>query len=134
MQEKWSARQVEKEIRTIKIVNYTVLGILGALVLLVFIWFASYQYWHTFTKEKWMEYPEQRAGMTADLFENHELLGMTEGGLLALLGQNDNDLGYFEQEGRNVYRLGNERTVIDSEWLLVDFENGVVSKYSIMMD
>lgn len=134
MQEKWSARQVEKEIRIIKIVNYTVLGILGALVLLVFIWFASYHYWHTFTKEKWMEYPERRTGMTADLFENHELLGMTEGGLLALLGQNDNDLGFFEQEGRYVYRLGNERTVIDSEWLLVDFENGVVSKYSIMMD
>ena len=56
-----------------------VLGISGMLAVLVIICFTSYKYWHTFTKEKWMEYRERRAGMTADLLENYELFGMTEG-------------------------------------------------------
>jgi len=41
---------------------------------------------------------------------------------------------HFVQDNRFVYFLGSERTVIDSEWLLIDFENGVVTEYSITMD
>ena len=81
-----------------------------------------------------MEYPGQRAKMAADLFEDYELVGMTENEIISLLGQNDNECGKFNQDNRFVYYLGEERTIIDSEWLLIDFENGVAKEYSITMD
>jgi len=75
-------------------------------------------------------YPEKRAKMTSDLLDNYELVGMTETEVVNLLGQNR----YFVEDNRFVYYLGNERTFIDSEWLLIDFENGIVTEYSMTTD
>jgi len=81
-----------------------------------------------------LAYPEKRAKMTSDLLENYELVGMTEDEVINLLGQNNNDYGYFVEDNRFIYYLGNERTIIDSEWLLIDFENGIVTEYTMTMD
>ena len=89
---------------------------------------------HHFSAERWGKYPERRAKMTADLLNRYELGGMTAAEVTALLGENDNDLGYFNRENRFVYYLGSERTVIDSEWLLLDFEQGRVTAVSITID
>lgn len=130
--------QDEREIRKIKRTNYLIFGVFSTifilLAILFFIWFGLFQYWHTFTTEKWLEYPNRRAKMTADLLENYELVGMTEDEVISLLGQNNNEYGYFNQDNRFIYYLGEERTIIDSEWLLIDFENGVVKEYSMTMD
>ncbi len=138
MKENWFSPQDEREIQKIKRTDYLIFGIFATiftvLAILFFIWHGSFQYWHTFTTEKWLEYPGQRAKMAADLFEDYELVGMTENEIISLLGQNDNECGKFNQDNRFVYYLGEERTIIDSEWLLIDFENGVVKEYSITMD
>jgi len=42
--------------------------------------------------------------------------------------------GYFNAPDRSVYCLGSRRTVIDDEWLLIDFENGVVREYTMTTD
>jgi hypothetical protein len=47
------------------------------------------------------------------------------------LGPDHNDSGYFSQANRFVYYWGNERTIIDSERLLIVFENDVVHEYSM---
>lgn len=134
MKEKQFSPQDEREFRKIKRTSRIILSIFAALVILFLVWFGSFQYWHTFTTEKWLEHPDRRAKMTADLFEKYDLAGMTEDEILSLLGQNDNARGYFHQDSRFVYYLGDERTIIDSEWLLIDFENGVVKAYSMTMD
>ncbi len=72
--------------------------------------------------------------MTADLLNRYELEGMTAAEVTALLGENDNDRGYFNRENRFVYYFGSERTVIDSEWLLLDFEQGRVTAVSMTTD
>lgn len=122
------------EIKKIKRTTYTVFGVFLAAMVASIVWFCSYQYWHSFSSEKWLEYPEKRANMTADLLERYEIIGMTEDEVVALLGQNNNDYGYFIKDNRFVYYLGNERTIIDSEWLLIEFEDNIVTEYSMAMD
>ncbi len=124
----------QKEIRKAKLIGGAVLAILGILTLALFVFFCSYQYAHTFSQERWQQYPEKRAKMTADLFEKYELVGMTEAEIVNLLGQHNNHYGYFNRENRFVYYLGEERTIMDSEWLLLDFKDGVVCEYAITMD
>lgn len=65
--------------------------------------------------------------MTGDLLEDYDLIGMTEAEIVDLLGADN-------QDDRYVYYLGNERTMIDGEWLLIEFENGVVTGYSMTTD
>ncbi len=134
MKERQFSPQDEKEIRKIELTNYIIVGVFAVLAVLFLVWLGSFQYWHTFTTEKWLEHPNRRAKMTADLFDDHDLVGMTEHEVIALLGQNDNNYGYFDQDGRSVYCLGSERTIIDREWLLIDFENGIVKEYSMTTD
>ena len=71
-----------------------------------------------------------------DLLMRYDLIGMHESEIIALLGNHDNDYGYFSSENRFVYRLGMERGFIsiDSEWLIIDFDDGVVVGYFITTD
>ncbi len=124
----------KKTVRRLKRRNYIVFGVLVILAAVVLVKFCSYRYWHSFSREKWLSYPEKRAYMASDLLKRHELAGMTKDEVVSLLGQHNNDYGYFSEENRLVYYLGGERTIIDSEWLLIDFENGVVTGYSITTD
>jgi len=124
----------EEAIRKIKLQTYIVFGIFTVLLAAMLIWFCSFQYWHSFSQEKWLAYPEKRANMTADLLRDYKLAGMTEDEVVSLLGQNNNDYGYFVRDNRFVYFLGSERTIIDSEWLLIDFENGIVTEYAMTTD
>ncbi len=113
-----------------------IIGAALAVVILVFccVGAVGYANRHTFTQERWLEQPGSRAKMTDDLFADYELVGMTEQQILELLGPNDNLSGYFQKENRYVYYLGEERTIMDSEWLLLDFVDGVVAEYSIVQD
>lgn len=89
-----------------------------------------------FSTERWLNDPDNRTAIVDDLLENYPLVGMTEQEILDLLGDHDNSAGYFVEEDRYVYCLGIERGLIaiDCEWLLIDFENGVVADYSVTAD
>ena len=117
------------DILRIRRISYIVLAVIWLIFFLLFAFFGTRAYWTHFTPEKWQAHPDRRASMVDDLLEKHGLTGMTEAEVTALLGENDNDRGYFTRKERYVYWLGDRRTNIDSEWLLVDFENGVVTKY-----
>ena len=129
-----SSAHEEQEIRKTKRIGYVVIGIFAALAMLFLIWFGAYRYRHTFTAEKWQNDPGRRYDMTDDLLRDHALVGMTEDEVVALLGQNDNDRGYFNQDKRFVYCLGDVSFSIDRAWLLIDFENGAVKGYSFTVD
>ena len=89
-----------------------------------------------FSTDLWLKEPEERTAIVDELLETHELKGMTKADILVLLGTPDNEAGYFVEDNRFVYWLGPERgwMSIDSEWLLIDFENDVVVEYAIRRD
>ena len=126
----------EKEIRKAKCINYVVFGISVAFVLAIIIASVTYHDKHTFSTSKWLDNPEERTAIVDDLLEKYELVGMSEENVLSLLGEPDNDYGYFNADNRYVYYMGAERGLfgIDSEWLILDFMDGVVSDSYITTD
>ena len=127
---------IEKKIKRVKAVNYIVFGAFVALAVLVLIFAAVYAYQHDFTTEKWIENPSERVEIVDDLLEEYDLMGYGREELELLLGENDNDLGYFVRGDVSVYYLGPERGLlsIDSEWLVIEFEDGKVSGYEVKID
>ncbi len=129
----------EKEMRKAKRVNYIAFGI--AIVVVLGIIMAStnaisaydrfctaYVQNHTFSTSKWLNDPENRAAIVDDLLKKHELVGMTEEEVVALLGKNNNDRGCFNADDRYVYYMGPDRAFgLDCEWLILDFTDGIVS-------
>ena len=124
----------EKEVRRAKRVILVSFCLVLVLLALFLFWLGRTLYWQSFSSAKWAAHPERRAGMVTDLLDKYPLVGMTEPEILALLGENDNDMGYFLQGGRFVYCLGSQRSLIDREWLLLDFQDGVVQHYAIAVD
>lgn len=128
----------EKEIKKAKIINYSCLGIIlffiVFFIVLALIISVYSHYIHTFTQFKWENDIERRSLIVKDLFNDYELIGMTTQEIEDLLGKNNNDFGCFVQENRYVYYLGAERTIIDSEWLLIDFKDDLVVGYEITTD
>ena len=72
--------------------------------------------------------------MVDDLLARYELVGMTRAAVDELLGVPP-DTAYFT-DFDYVYWLGRERGFIsiDSEWLCLDFEDGVVVDARLMRD
>ena len=126
----------KKATRETKGIHAIAAGLLAAAVLAVIITAAMYHHRHTFSTAKWLNYPEERTAIVNDLLEKYELVGMTEADVAALLGEPNNDYGYFNADNRYVYYMGPERGLIsiDSEWLLLDFTDGRVSGAYIKTD
>ncbi len=125
---------MDKEIRKAKagvLIPFTVFMVIFALILALEIRSA---YWHSFSERKWTNHPEKRAIMTDDLLQDHDLIGMSKEQIALLLGPDDNDYGYFNRENRWVYCLGSERSIVDREWMLIDFEGDTVRQYAMTMD
>ncbi len=106
-----------------------------AALILCFVALCGCQKEGSFTTERWLNDPDNRTAIVDDLLANYPLIGMTEQEILDLLGKQSNT-SYFKADNRFVYRLGDERGLfsIDSEWLLIDFENGYVVDYSLTRD
>lgn len=90
---------------------------------------------HTFSTEQWLAEPAERTKIVEDLLENHSPMGMTEEEVLALLGQPSDETPFTEQNTLYYY-LGDERGLIsiDSEWLVLTMEDGVVSSADTTTD
>lgn len=124
----------EKRTKKEKLINYFCLGVFVLIAISVLMLLFDWNERHSFTQAKWREDIEVRSLIVDDLLNDYELIGMTKQEIEALLGNNNNDYGYFNWENRYVYCLGGARTIIDSEWLLIDFEDDVVVNYEITMD
>lgn len=124
------------EIRRLKRTNYLALAVVVAFAAACVLGLLALRERHRFSREKWLQDPENRTRIVDDLLANHELVGMTEEEILALLGDCDNESGYFQQAQRLVYWLGPERGLmsIDSEWLILDFNGGIVKDCFITTD
>ena len=129
-------KNCDAEIKRIKRQNYIVFGLFAGLIIAIVIAGLLYQSCHSFSTSKWEMYPDERTKIVDDLLTRYDLIGMQESEILALLGNHDNDSGYFSSENRFVYRLGMERSFIsiDSEWLIIDFDDGIVTGYFITTD
>jgi len=127
---------MKKQVQKAKIANYTIFSILLIFLIGIAIGYFVYRYQHTFSSDKWLNEPNQRTNIIDDLLQNYKLVGMTETEVLSLLGSHNNDYGYLNANNRFVYCLGPERGLfsIDSEWLLIDFTDGIVSDYSLTTD
>lgn len=126
----------DAEIKRIKRKNYIVFGIFVALILTIIIAGIVYQYQHSFSTAKWERNPDERTKIVDDLLGDYDLIGMRESDIIDLLGNDNNDYGYFNEKDRFVYYLGPERGLIsiDSEWLILDFADGVVVNCYITTD
>ena len=96
--------------------------------------FVLHEYKHTFTVEKWLN-SDIRVDMVDDMLEKYDLHGLTKKEIISLLGDETQD-AYFKEDNNMVYWLGPERGLIsiDSEWLVIVFENGIVADYYITCD
>lgn len=116
--------------------RYVICGIIFFLIAAIIMGCIYYKEKHSFSTEKWVNIPDERALFVNDLLSDYRLIGMSENEILDLLGPNDNQMGTFLQDNRYVYCLGLEGQLfkIDNQWLVLDFTNGFVSECSIMMD
>lgn len=131
-----SEDDMKREVRRARIANYTIFAILSAILFAIIIGYFIYRYQHTFHSDRWLNKPSERTDMVGNLLQNYKIIGLTESEVLSLLGPHDNDQGAFNADNRYVYYLGPERGLfsIDSEWLLIDFIDGIVSDYSLATD
>ena len=126
----------EREVKKSKRTNTILFCAFTGLLLLAVLLGAVAPIRRHFTTKKWLEHPQERTRIVGDLLEKHPLVGMTAWEIEALLGEDDGEMGYFTQEDRMVYWLGPERGLIsiDSEWLILEFSEGLVQTYYLTTD
>lgn len=61
----------------------------------------AFDYMSVYTREKWDKYPRERSCMIDNLNEQYEFIGMTEQGVISVLGEPDR---IFEREDRTIYQ------------------------------
>mgnify|MGYP006900617403 FL=1 len=112
-------------------------SILVFILLVIAAAFCVYRYQHTFSQEKWLSNADGRYMIVDDMLEKHQLIGMSEADVIALLGAEDGDgpasfklsREHFPPESTLVYHLGVE--YIDNMWLIISISDGIVTEYLI---
>ncbi|MFB9324553.1 hypothetical protein ACFFSY_01190 [Paenibacillus aurantiacus] len=86
-----------------------------------------------FDQTAWFDEPDQRSGMVEDLIHTYELIGMTENGIIQLLGKPEHKQD--EPARQFVYYLGRAGLGVDDRLLRLDFNaNGEVEHHEITHD
>ena len=105
-----------------------------AIALIVYV--GMYKYQHTFSVNNWANNPDDRYKMVDNLFEKHNLTGMHETDVIALLGEEDSDVSSFKISRKEfppdttlVYYLGVD--FMDDQWLILSLKDEVVYEYCI---
>lgn len=109
--------------------------IVGIFLLTIVIFGVKYKYEHSFSTDRWIKYPRERAKMVDDMLGKYKLIGQTKEEILELLG-NETNRAYFKEVNNFVYYLGDERGLIsiDSEWLIITFDNDIAVEVKIEWD
>lgn len=73
--------------------------------------------------------------MVDDMLGKYKLVGQTKEEVVELLG-NETNTEYFKEVSNFVYYLGDERGLIsiDSEWLVITFDNDIAVEVKIERD
>jgi hypothetical protein len=76
-----------------------------------------------FDQDRWFAQPEERVEMVTHLLSNVKLKGMPKEEIIDLLGKQEEDV-YFKEQNNLVYYLGAEPGLpsIDSAWLIIWFD------------
>lgn len=129
--------QLQKDARRAKKWNVIIISIFLVILLLSLVGLGIFKYQHTFTVEKWLREPNYRTKIVDDLFNRHKLIGMTEGEIISLLGEEESYANTktsfkisnkkFEPENTIVYYLG--VSYMDDMWLILCLEDGIVTEY-----
>ena len=116
--------------------NIIVLSIICLIIMFFSVGIGILKYNHTFTTEKWNSDKENRFKIVNSLIEKYHLVGMSESELIELLGEEDSDSSSFKISRKSfppdttlVYYLGVD--YIDTEWLVISLNNGIVCDYCI---
>ncbi|MFA5536588.1 MAG: hypothetical protein WDA53_05400 [Bacillota bacterium] len=109
--------------------------VMGIFLLIIVIFGVKYKYEHTFSTDRWIKYPRERVKMVDDMLRKYKLVGQTKEAIVELLGR-ETDSGYFKEVNNSVYYLGDERGFIsiDSEWLVITFDNDLAVEVIIKRD
>ena len=101
-----------------------------AIASLVFLGMVKYQ--HTFSENKSRSFFK----LLKNSFEKHNLIGMHEADVIALLGEEDSDKSSFKISRKEfppdttlVYYLGVD--FMDNQWLIISLADGIVYEYCI---
>jgi hypothetical protein len=88
-----------------------------------------------FTKEKWLDNPNERVRIVDNLLYRYEMVGMDKKQVINLLGEDNLDR-YYATDDIFVYHLGSERGLfsIDDEFLEITFINDKVVKVEVVTD
>lgn len=128
---------MENEIKRAKRRIIIAFSVLIAVLLIIAAAFCVYRYQRTFSQEKWLSNADGRYMIVDDMLEKHQLIGMSEADVIALLGKEDGDgPASFKLSDKNyppettlVYHLGVE--YIDNMWLIISISDGIVAEYLI---
>lgn len=115
--------KIRKRIKKLEIINYLVL----CFFLLLICWAISFKQSFIFTPQRWKDYPDKRSRMVADFVSKYDLVGYSDKKIISLLGEPT-----YVQSQKFTYYLGDEGGIIsiDSEWLVIEFnENFVINYY-----
>lgn len=82
---------MENEIKRAKRRIIIAFSVLIAVLLIIAAAFCVYRYQHTFSQEKWLSNADGRYMIVDDMLEKHQLIGMSEADVIALLGAEDGD-------------------------------------------
>lgn len=92
---------------------------------------------HRFTKDKWISNPDKRYLIVEDLLSKYTLVGMSEGDVIKLLGEETNgskqtsfkgDRTYYVPEETLVYYIGTD--FLEGRWLILSLKNQEVVSVS----
>lgn len=89
-------------------------------------WAISFKHSYTFTPHRWENYPNERNRMVVDLISKYKLIGYSDEKIITLLGEPS-----YVKNQEYIYYLGDEGGIIsiDSEWLVLEFDENCVIKY-----
>jgi hypothetical protein len=131
--------KLQKQVRRANMWSTVILFLFIAIAGAIQVGFGIFKYQHTFTEKKWLNAPNDRTKIVADLLEKHKLIGMTEEEIISLLGEEEHYANtktsfkisktYFDPENSIVYYLGVD--YMDVRWLIISLSNGIVSSYCL---
>ena len=114
----------------------SIVRVFSVIVIACIVFLGMVKHQHTFSVKKWSDNLDNRYKMVDSLLDKHNLIGMRETDVIALLGEEDSDKSSFKISRKEfppdttlVYYLGID--FMDDQWLILSLKDEVVYEYCI---